>query len=115
MLFSEGATPETWVTVAASAVSGAVILTTAYFAYLGSRDRTRITTLEANVADCQEKHKECEDNHALATAELAAVRAEAKARDARDKAEMQAQITDLKAQVAHKKDDTGDYKPHGGS
>lgn len=112
MLFAEATSPETWITVGASAVSAATLLGTGLFAYLGSRDRSRLTTLEASVADCQVKHQECEDNHKATKAELSTVKADLTARDRKDRADMEAKNAELAKQIdALRKQVNGDVKP----
>ncbi len=89
----------TWIAVASTLVTTLGLIAGSYFAWLSSRDRNRIGTLEEKVADCEKRHEQCEESHAETRTELTNTKSELKARDARDKAELQAQINDLKQQV----------------
>lgn len=110
MLFAEAST-ETWVTVGASAVMALTTIATGLFAWLGSKDRGRIATLEEKVTDCEDRHEACEESHTATRTELATVKAESRARDVKDRSELEAKIAKLQSQVDAKKDDTGEHRP----
>lgn len=99
LLLAESESPATWVAVGSAAVTTLGTIALALFAWLGNKDRERLSTVEAKVEDCEKHRQECEESREQTKAELTATRKELRDRDEWDKAELKAEIAALRAQV----------------